>query len=249
LAGVLITSFGMMACFVISAVSYIPFIGIALWILPKRCARPPNAVAPPRTRILSGIREIVSDRTVKCALFTVLTTSMLCAPLITFTPVLVKEAFHGSASQYSLTVAAFGVGGMLGAIALLGIGPTSDRRLLTLLLAIACASALVLVALIPWFAVLPVLMLLSGLTVTMSNTAANTLLQSTANPSRLGQTVSLYMLALRGGMSLGAVLTGAMVTWVGVRNALLVDGGLAILVLLVVMRMWPRRSEAVSVPH
>src|SRR5471032_1518007 len=35
IAGVLMSSFGAMSCFVISAVSYIPFIGVALWILPK----------------------------------------------------------------------------------------------------------------------------------------------------------------------------------------------------------------------
>ena len=43
---------------------------------------------------------------------------------------------------------------------------------------------------------------------TASNTAANSLLQATASPRLLGQTVSLYMLAMRGGLSLGALLMG-----------------------------------------
>ena len=38
IAGVLIAGFGAMACFVVSAASYIPFIGVALWILPRRTA-------------------------------------------------------------------------------------------------------------------------------------------------------------------------------------------------------------------
>jgi MFS family permease len=249
LAGVLISSFGMMACFVVSALSYIPFIGIALWILPKRCARPPAAVAPPRLRILAGIREIVSDKSVRCALLTVLSTSMFCAPLITFAPVLVKETFHGSAGQYSLAVAAFGVGGMLGAFALLGVSPSIDRRLLTVLLAFACAATLMLVAIVPWFAALPVLLLLAGLAVTVSNTAANTLLQATAKPNLLGQTVSLYMLALRGGMSLGAVITGALVTLLGVRSALLLDGVLAAAALSFVLRSWPRSTAVETHPE
>ena len=35
IAGVLMASVGAMACFVVSAASYIPFIGVALWILPR----------------------------------------------------------------------------------------------------------------------------------------------------------------------------------------------------------------------
>ena len=43
LAGVLMSSIGAMACFVVSAVSYVPFIGVALWILPRRFSISPEA--------------------------------------------------------------------------------------------------------------------------------------------------------------------------------------------------------------
>ena len=58
---------------------------------------------------------------------------------------------------------------------------------------------LVLAALNPWFWGLPPLLVLAGAAMTVSNTAANSLLQATAEPGLLGQTVSLYMLAMRGG--------------------------------------------------
>ena len=45
-------------------------------------------------------------------------------------------------------------------------------------------------------------------------------LLASVEPSLLGQAVSLYMLAMRGGSSLGALLTGATVTLLGVRHAL-----------------------------
>jgi hypothetical protein len=39
----LISSVGAMACFVVSAASYVPFIGVALWILPRWTqAHPPS---------------------------------------------------------------------------------------------------------------------------------------------------------------------------------------------------------------
>ena len=60
IAGVLISSVGAMACFVVSAVSYVPFIGVALWILP-RLERPRRRAQgrPHVGRPLAGIREIV----------------------------------------------------------------------------------------------------------------------------------------------------------------------------------------------
>jgi predicted MFS family arabinose efflux permease len=48
------------------------------------------------------------------------------------------------------------------------------------------------------------------------------------NPELLGQAVSLYMLALRGGISLGALLMGALVSVAGVQRALLINGTVAL---------------------
>jgi thiamine transporter ThiT len=54
----------------------------------------------------------------------------------------------------------------------------------------------------------PVLLILAGVAMTASKASANALLQSSA-PARLrGQTVSLFMLAMRGGMAL--LLNGVM---------------------------------------
>ena len=99
---------------------------------------------------------------------------------------------------------------------------------------------LVLTALNPWFWGLPPLLVLAGASMTVSNTAANSLLQATASPRLLGQTVSLYMLAMRGGISLGALLTGASVSLLGVQHALLLNGVLAVAVQAALARMWSR---------
>jgi MFS family permease len=86
----------------------------------------------------------------------------------------------------------------------------------------------------------PPLLVLAGASVTVSNTAANSLLQATASPQLLGRTVSLYMLAIRGGMSIGALLTGVTVTAFGVRNALLINGLLAVVLQIALSRRWLR---------
>ena len=240
IAGVLMSSVGVMACFAISAVSYIPFVGVALWILPTWIAPASPAVERTRRNPFAGLGALLAQRELRGALLTVLATGVLCSPLITFCPVIVQQIFHGGAGRFSITVAAFGIGGLLGGAGLLAVSSTIDRGRLSSVFAILFAALLIAVAINPVFWILPLLLVLAGVAMTVSNTAANTLLQTTVAPAQLGQAVSLYMLAIRGGMSLGALATGIAVSCVGVRHALLANGVLAAIVQAGIARTWAK---------
>lgn len=240
LAGVLMASVGAVGAFAVSAASYVPFILVALWILPRAGAALPEAGGFDRRQLFAGVREIAREPALRGALLTVLVTSSLCAPLITFCPVLVKNAFQGDVGHFSITVGAFGAGGLLGAIGLLTVDPNRDRRPLASWFAAGFGAIVALTALNPWFWGLPALFILAGMSMTASNASANALLQASA-PARIrGQTVSLFMLAMRGGISLGSLLTGVSVSLLGVREALLINGVLAVVAHIAVGRAWFR---------
>jgi predicted MFS family arabinose efflux permease len=102
--------------FAVSAASYLPFIAVALWILPRATVR---AVAPAEGggdgQLLAGARAVLAQPALRGAVLTVLVGSLLCSPLLTFCPVLVRTVFQADVAQFSLTVSAFGLGGLLGA--------------------------------------------------------------------------------------------------------------------------------------
>jgi hypothetical protein len=75
----------------------------------------------------------------------------------------------------------------------------------------------------------------SGFLLTVANTSANTFLQSQATDQNRGQTASLFMLAMRGGLSLGNLATG-MISLSSVHLAFIVNGLLAISVQAFVFR-------------
>ena len=132
---------------------------------------------------------------------------------------------------------------LIGAGALTSLPPETDRRrLASSAFAIGYGVVVASIALAPWFAALPLLMVAAGAMMTMSNTSANSLLQSSAPAEALGQTVSLFMLATRGGQPLGALLTGLSIETFGVRDALLANGILAIAAQLVIARYWARSA-------
>ena len=73
---------------------------------------------------------------------------------------------------------------------------------------------------------------------TSSNASANALIQSNAPERIRGQSVSLFMLAMRGGMALGSLLTGLMVHLIGVQEALLANGVIALITHLLIRNAW-----------
>ena len=246
IAGVLMSSVGAIACFVVSAISYLPFIGVALWILPRRVPSSSQAESAGALDPFAGIGDILSRPRLRGALLTVLATSMLCSPLVTFTPILVKEILHGDAGRFSAAVASFGLGGLLGATGLLGVASDVDRRRLSSGFALAYGAVLVAVAVTRTFWALPPLLVMAGASMTISNTSANTLLQTTAGARHLGRTVSLYMLAVRGGSSIGALLTGVEISLVGVQRALLLNGVAAVVAQAFIARVWLQSSPMTS---
>jgi MFS family permease len=239
IAGILLVSVGAVGCFAVSAVSYIPFIAVALWILPRRETAPvQDGNVYDRRRIIADARKIMRMPYLRGGYLTVFSSSLLCAPLVTFTPILIKNAFHGDAGHFSVAVGAFGVGGLVGAIGLLFVKAGYDRRRLSSWFAGLYAIVLMLAAFNPWFWVLPALLVAGGVAMSVSNISTNTLLQANTPAELRGQTVSLYMLAMRGGLSIGSLLTGISVSLLGVGHALLINGAIAMTAQIFIGRAW-----------
>jgi predicted MFS family arabinose efflux permease len=239
LAGMLIASVGLVACFAANALSYVPFLLVALWILPKRHTAT-TSIHPSFQHIISGVSEVAREPYLRGALLGVIITSALCGPLVVFSPVLVKEALRGDATHFSMAVGSFGIGGLIGATSLLFVDASRDSRHLILFFAVMLGSAVALTALNSSFIGLSILLMLAGTSMGICNISANSLLQSAASSQLRGLTVSMFMLAMRGGLSIGGLITGVVVTFIGVRHALLINGCLAAIFSLLVTRRWLR---------
>jgi MFS family permease len=238
IAGALMASVGAMGAYSVSALSYVPFILVAVWILPRSVA---SAHAEPlfdRRAAVDALRQVAQLPALRGALLTVFATSLLCAPLLTFCPVLVRDAFAGDVTHFSVAVSAFGVGGLIAAGGLLAVDPLRDRRPLASSFAILFAAVVIAVALDPRAWALPLLFALAGGAMTAGNVSANACVQVAAPVSLRGRSVSLYMIAMRGGLSLGALATGVSVHAFGVRRALLLNGVLALALQLLIARNW-----------
>jgi len=240
LAGIMLATIGAIGCFALSALSYLPFIGVALWILPRHGRSDAATGQASQAGAFAGLGALYRDRYLRGALLTTFVSGVLCGPLITFCPVLVREVFHGSGAQFSAAVATFGLGGVAGAVGLLWVDPRRDRRWLSACFAALHGATLVAAALNPLFWLLPLILGVAGASMSVTNTSSNALLQTAAPAHLRGRTVSVYMLAMRGGLAIGSLVTGALVAHFGIRETLLVNGALALVVQLALGLAWSR---------
>jgi predicted MFS family arabinose efflux permease len=246
-AGAVMATLGPIVCFALNASSYAPYL-LAIYLLrvpPLPAVRSPGGTrtAIARRSLVEAVTAVAKKRRLRRALLTVFLTSVFSMPTITFLPVLVRDGFHLGSAEFGGALSVFGFGGLLGAAAVLPLKTNRRRQILSNLAALGLSALIMATALGQLFGMELVLLFVIGAAMVASNTAANSILQSSIDARIRGRVSSLYTLALRGGAPIGNLATGVVVTHVGVRTALLANGILGVAFHAAVIWRAPRRDR------
>jgi len=258
LAGVLIASVGVGACFALNAISFFAVI-VALAVM-----RPAEFFLTPsrqRTPLLKSIRDgLVYARRTKTVAIVLSMLFIISTVSINFQivlPVLARQTLHGTAQTYGLIAAMFGLGAFIGAI----IAASRTRVSRTLLIGAAAGFgvAQLIVASQPSVLGVSVALLLTGICYTLYTASSNTMVQLAVPSHMQGRIAGLYNYVFLSSGPLGSLLAG----WLCERGAPLefVAGGVTAIVMAIfgfVLRPWPmptgtvllrrrRRNQIVSV--
>lgn len=222
LAGATLATFGMVACFGLNGLS---FVAVIVAILSLRITYVPSGGGQSLGREMqAGIEHVRRDPALVTVTLLAFSTAFLGLPILTFLPVFVQTVFHAGVVQYTQMMAFSGAGAVLGAlvVAWLGTFPRMGRRVLVLQLALG----VILVA----FAVSRVLivselLLLAGGALLMMVFSLSTSLAQLLAPNELrGRVIGIYMVAFRGGMPLGSLVSGFLATRLSAQTVLVMNG-------------------------
>jgi predicted MFS family arabinose efflux permease len=252
-AGALMATLGPVACFALNASSYAPYL-LAIYLLRIPSAAIHRAApvglrltsrrARARASLVEAFRAIAKKRRLRRAFLTVTLTSVFCMPMVTFMPVLVRDAFHLGSAEFGGVLSVFGFGGLMGAASVLPLKTNRHRQIVSNLAALGLSAVIVGMSIDRVFPLLLALAFVAGGAMVASNTAANSILQSSIDGRIRGRVSSMYTLALRGGAPLGALVTGIVASRWGVRVALLANGSLALACHAALIRRARRRATA-----
>ncbi len=146
-------------------------------------------------------------------------------------PPLAERALHLGGGGYGALMAAFGVGGLPGALLAAGAPVPTGRRVRAL--ALATGASVLLTAWAPVPAAAFAAMALTGLTSIWFIASANTLAQLCCAPELRGRVMGLWSMALPGTVPLTGFLVAAVIEHAGARAGFSVSGvGLALTALL-----------------
>jgi predicted MFS family arabinose efflux permease len=226
LGGLVITYLSASAAFMINAVSFVAVIGVLLAIR-SREPIPGRSEGRALREFRDGVRYTRAHTSLVVAVAVVASVAFFGSPVLSLAAVLARRALQIHGAAYGLLVAAFGVGGVLGAILLSGYGDAFRRsRILTAAVALY-GLGLLSVGLSPVYGVALAGMLVLGVAYLACVSAANTSIQLLVVEQFRGRVLAIYTMAITGGIPLGALVQGWLADQIGVRETL--SGGAVVL--------------------
>jgi MFS family permease len=224
LAGIAFYKLGAAACFGLNGLSFLAVIAALLALKRGALDKGVGKPEPMLESLKAGLRAVRDDKALRGLIGLSFVGSFCAMPLVTFLPVFAQKVFHRDAKGYSALLAAFGIGAVLGAIAVAGVGHVRRKGILAvamqmtfggLMLAFALSRAIVLSYAILFFA---------GAALMVVFAMFMTLVQSNVEDRLRGRVVSVYSLAFRGAMPLGNLVAGFLAALLTAPRVLMLDG-------------------------
>ena len=240
IAGALIATVGVAACFFANAASYLAVIAS---LLAMRVGPRPPAVHPPAFAAMrEGFEYVFGNRWPRAVVTIIATFAVFGFSFMTMMPVFARDALGLDARGYGAIVSAVGVGAAAAALFMAGVGGRTQRARLVLGSSVTFGLVLTAAALAPdfWWAI--VLFTVAGCLMALNGISANTMLQVQAPDHLRGRVIGFYSFVVLGLAPLGSLQAGWLAERFGVRTAVASGGMVCLAVAGVVAWRMGRRT-------
>jgi MFS family permease len=239
IAGVLIGTLGIAACFYINAVSYLAVVaGLVAIRLPR--FEPPARRAPTGEQLMEGFRWLWGHRLARTLVALIAAASLFALPYLMLMPVFARDILEVGASGLGWMLSASGAGALTGGLTLAAISRRVRRGPLLF------GGMLAFIAFVVGFALsrsLPLSLLLlagAGFSTILSTATINGLLQSLVPDELRGRVMGVYVFMFLGMTPAGSLWGGAVARAFGASAAIVLG---AALMLCVTLGVWWKVAE------
>jgi MFS family permease len=208
IGGVLIATLGIAECFIVNGFSYLAV--IAALILIDRSQLHPTPLIPRESgQLRQGLRYAWSAPTLRTTLVILAMVGLFLFEFNVTLPLLADHTFNVGASGLAVMETLFGVGAVLGGLAVASAGPPTARRLV--FVCAASGASVLALAIAPDVAIAYAVVPLVGAFSIATIAVGNATLQLNAAPHLRGRVMALFSVAVMGTTPIGGPIVG----WIG----------------------------------
>jgi MFS family permease len=228
IAAIVIGTLGAAWCFALNYMRYLAVLTGLFMIRVPAWQRVETGVSPIEG-LLEGFRYMRETPLVNVLVRVVAVTAVFGISFLAMMPVVARDVLNSGATGYGILLACVGIGALIGALSLAGLGQRVARGQLFMWATYGFAAGLVIFSLMHRLAPAASMLILVGFGMLLHGALANGLLQSIAPDELRGRVVSAYVFVAVGLVPIGAFLVGALARFIGVDWAI---GGCAVVMLV-----------------
>jgi predicted MFS family arabinose efflux permease len=225
IGGLAYSAFGATWCFTLNGLSYLAVIASLFTIQVK------FVPAKTQQRVLSSMKEgirFIRESGMSALVLLAFCTTLFGFSLNGFLPVIVQNIFHRGPETYTLLLVFSGSGSICGALIIAAIEKAKGKERLTLFILILLGLITIGFALSRWLPLSCLLIFLGGVAIMASASLMLSLAQLSTTDAMRGRVMSVYNLAFRAGIPLGALALGRIIPLVGISLALSATGAILV---------------------
>jgi len=224
LGGALVAAAGPVAAFSGTAFGYVPlFLVMLLW---KRKAVP-SRLPPERIdrAVGAGVRYVLHSPPIRTVVVRAFATTFTGCSINALMPLVVRDQLHSSAEIFGLLLGCFGVGAVVGGIALPHLRRRFTEEAVVSAVTVVLGLVIATIAFSRWYPLTAVVLFIGGICWTVSITLYNVVIQTAAPRWVSGRLVASFQTATAGGTACGSWFWGHIAAGSQVQTALVISAG------------------------
>jgi MFS family permease len=218
----------MNACFLLNSLSFLVVINTLMMLRVKHI--PPATSGRMGDELRTGLSYVKHHSSLAALIVLAAATTFLGFALLTFLPIFAEKIFHEGAATYSHLMAFSGAGSILGALIVAWLGKFPKMGWTALLVQAAYGILIIAFAVSRVLWLSDILLFFTGAALMVVFSTVTSLVQLIAPNEMRGRVMSIYMIAFRGGMPLGSLVSGYLATYLGAPLVIGINGGLLVVV-------------------
>ncbi len=233
IAGIVMGSLGVSACFLVNSVSFGAVLISLIFIHPVPCTNPEDCGGMGVIEsIKEGLRYIVKNEHLFVTMLFIAVVSTFAFNFGVSVPVFATQVLGLAETGYGFLMSAVGAGAFLGALLVASLSKSGPRRFVLSVFPAISGVVLIVVGYMSGFISTSLALALGGFLCVTYLSMANSNIQIHTEDRFRGRVMSVYSLIVAGSSPIGNLFVGAADSWFGARMGFIACG-VAILVLIV----------------